>query len=234
MKIIALITILIIGVLSYNSVDNNITKEDEKYISLFTSNVKTLPNNPSYDDEIKFITRVQQQVLRINFKENYKDARNILDLNSQREPKDLYEVRGGLCYDVSRTLEKIFRKNGFKTRHIAIYSTKKTKSAIKSIFLTYRNSSHAITEVLTKKGWLVVDSLKPWMSLDKNNNPVSIQKLQSDINNTALKNKAPAEIYIEPFTFVYGLYSRHGKFYPPYNFIPDVHYGEFIYNISQY
>jgi hypothetical protein len=63
---------------------------------------------------------------------------------------------------------------------------------------------------------------------------VSIQDIQNSVENAAAitwKQAPPVDIYTEPFTFVYGLYSRHGKFYPPYNFIPDVHYGEFIQNI---
>ena len=37
-------------------------------------------------------------------------------------------------------------------------------------------------------------------------------------------------IYTNFFVAVYGLYSRHGRFYPPYNLIPDINYGEFIQN----
>ena len=32
------------------------------------------------------------------------------------------------------------------------------------------------------------------------------------------------------FIYIIGLYSRHGRFYPPYNFIPDINWGEFMYN----
>lgn len=41
----------------------------------------------------------------------------------------------------------------------------------------------------------------------------------------------PTNIYEQPFTFVYGLYSRHGQFYPPYNFVPDINCGEFVKNV---
>jgi hypothetical protein len=38
------------------------------------------------------------------------------------------------------------------------------------------------------------------------------------------------EIYGAPFTYVYGL-SRHGRFYPPYNAVPDVNWGELAQNL---
>ena len=45
-------------------------------------------------------------------------------------------------------------------------------------------------------------------------------------------NREPqTDIYEQPFTFVYGLYSRHGQFYPPYNFVPDINYDEFVNNV---
>jgi hypothetical protein len=44
--------------------------------------------------------------------------------------------------------------------------------------------------------------------------------------------KAPLpEIYGAPFTWVYGLYSRHGRFYPPYNPIPDLNGAELAQNL---
>jgi hypothetical protein len=31
-------------------------------------------------------------------------------------------------------------------------------------------------------------------------------------------------LYERPMVAVYGLYSRHGRFFPPYNALPDVNY----------
>jgi hypothetical protein len=41
----------------------------------------------------------------------------------------------------------------------------------------------------------------------------------------------PNAIYLRPFTVVYGLYSRNGHLYPPYDFVPDVSYAELTDNI---
>lgn len=40
-------------------------------------------------------------------------------------------------------------------------------------------------------------------------------------------------IYAEGFTFMYGLYSRHGMFYPPYDKVPDINIPEFSQNIAR-
>ena len=45
-----------------------------------------------------------------------------------------------------------------------------------------------------------------------------------------LKKEFPSIIYGEDFFAIYGLYSRHGMYYPPYNFIPDINYSEFLDN----
>ena len=113
-----------------------------------------------------------------------------------------------------------------------MYSKVKTRSSIKSL-ITPKTKSHAALEVLTKKGWLVVDTNSPWVAIDVHNNPLSIKKIQQSVDNSVyIEWKKPPldDIYIKSFVAVYGLYSRHGKFYPPYNFIPDINYGEFIQN----
>ena len=94
-------------------------------------------------------------------------------------------------------------------------------------------ASHAFTEVLTQKGWMVVDSNDRWISIDSKNNPVSIAQIKLSAEGAAdfaWSQIPPNKKYMNPFIFVYGLYSRHGQFYPPYNFIPDVNYRELAQN----
>jgi hypothetical protein len=220
--------ILLTIILSYHQVDNSLTKEDIEFTDKILQEMKVTPisNLRSYEKENKFIIEVQNAVLRL--------APDNLGIpyNAQREPRDVYFAKSGLCYDRSRVIEKILRYSGFQTRHIAIYSTEQTHSSFQSL-ITPGISSHAVTEVLTKKGWLVVDSNDFWVSLDGQGNPVSIEQIQSDVGhrNISWAKLFPSGIYKKSFTFVYGLYSRHGRFYPPYNFIPDVNYKELIQNV---
>ena len=211
----------------YHSVDNSLSKEDEHYIPLYLNNIKPQPLNPKFEDQLQFISSVQQSVLKVSMEKTG------IPFGKKREPKELYEAQAGLCYDRSRVIEKILRYSGFKTRHIAIFSKVKTNSTLKSL-ITPGVSSHAVTEVLTKNGWLVVDSVEPWISIDINNKPISIHEINYSVENDNLlswRDDPPTPIYLNSFTYIIGLYSRHGNFYPPYNFIPDIHYGELIQNI---
>ncbi len=222
----ALIACLVSG-LVYHEVDNYLTEEDRNYIPIYLANITPLSKKRDFQDELTFILQVQSSVL------NIASLNKGLPFNKEREPKDVYLAKTGLCYDRSRVIEKILRFSGFETRHIAIYSTMKTGSPIRSI-LTPGVSSHAVAEVLTKRGWMVVDSNNLWVSIDQDRVPKSIEQIQLGIENSSgisWNKKPPTFIYEEPFTYIYGLYSRHGKFYPPFNFIPDVNYRELMQNI---
>lgn len=225
-----LITLFIVCTAStcaYHAVDKSLSEEDKQFIPKYLENVGSLPENPSYSEQLNFIVAIQNSVL------NVAPRNGGLPLGQKREPKELLEAGIGLCFDRSRVIEKILIYHGFETRHISIYSKRQTNSTIKSI-ITPGVPSHAVTEVYTKNGWLIVDSNAPWVSIDTNNQPVSIESIQYSIKNQISiqwRLQPPTHFYVEPFAFIYGLYSRHGRFYPPYNFIPDIHYGEFIQNI---
>lgn len=223
---LAIIIILLVLFLSYNEVDNSITEEDKVFITKYLENISPLNSNRRYKEELEFITKAQSSVFKVA---PYNEG---IPFNAEREPKDVYLASKGLCYDRSRVIEKILAFSGFDTRHISLYSTKNTNSPFRSLS-TPNISSHAITEVLTQRGWLVVDSNDQWLSIDTQGNPVSIAKIKLSTEGSgeiSWRQKAPTRIYKEPFVFIYGLYSRHGKFYPPYTFIPDVNYKELIQN----
>lgn len=183
------------------------------------------------------------------FKEQIEDIRKIQDavltaspkllkipLRQPREPKDLLEIEHGQCSDRARSIEKGLRALGFKTRFAAIFSREKTFTPPATMAIDSGRDlrSHAIIEVLTSKGWLIVDTNSRWLSLDENNQPVSLATLQDldDKPNLKWSKTNKGEFYWlfkGPFTYVYGLYSRHGLFYPPYTpYIPDINWSEFI------
>lgn len=215
------------AVLYGHAVDNTLTAEDREYIPRYLVGVEPLPATPTFADELRYIQAVQRAVQTIAHRSTP------LPKGQKREPKQLYEAGSGLCYDRSRAIEKILRYAGFESRHIAMYSTLKTGSALRSV-LTRGTTSHAVSEVRTQKGWLIVGANTLWVSLDRAGQPVSMQSLQASLRASrpiSWANNPINFIYTEPFTFIYGLYSRQGQFYPPYNFIPDVEYDEFIQNL---
>ena len=240
MKLILLIALSfsILTILYYHSVDKTLTKDDYEYIPKYLINVNQISKESTYEEELDFISSIQRSTFDIV------SVSGSIPINQQREPKEVYLAKVAGCFDRSRLIEKILIYNGFKTRHFAMYSKEKTNSSIKSL-ITPKVKSHAASEVLTKKGWMVIDSNFPWIALDVNNNPFSIKKIQQSLDNSvdidwkksplsfATGDTSQSEeltIYTKPFVVVYCLYSRHGRFYPPYNFIPDVNYGELIEN----
>lgn len=203
-------------------VNNSITKVDLVYIKKFLSEgqVKSLCGIPSYEEEVRFIVDVQNAVL--NLVPNKKPIPNI----KSREPKDVYMNRGkyGACCDRSRLIEKILRAHCFETRHVFL---------LKSLL---SEKSHAVSEIHTKKGWLVVDSNSNWISLDENHNPHSIRSVLYS-GNIVWKEQMcskPGRSDMKQFCkgpsyFLYGVYSRCGKLYPPfYRFCPNVNLSEIL------
>ena len=227
---IALITVIgitVVIVLYANEVETEVTSEDSAAARVFLKGVEVADAKDDFENQEKFISAVQDSVL------NVAPVNKGIPYGYPREPKDLLEAKQGLCFDRSRVIEKILRSYGYETRHVFIYSTKKTGSAVRS-FITPGVPSHAVTEVWTAKGWLVVDSNDRWIAIDSDGNPNSMAELlkASGPGFSVEWESDPPPIYkkLYPFTYVYGLYSRHGEFYPPYNRIPDVNYGELLYN----
>jgi hypothetical protein len=138
----------------------------------------------------------------------------------------------GVCHDRSRVIEKILRDAGFDTRHVFILSLG-SRSTLEALLVPGLRS-HAVTEVLTAKGWLVVDSNDPWISIDAQGNPESITRIETlgIAHRIRWYEGPPNSIYTQPFVAIHGLYSRHGQFYPPYAPVPNVNFHELLANLE--
>lgn len=218
---------LLTGVLHFHAVGKDLTSEDMTFIPYYLADIQPLPQQPDYEQELTYIRAVQRAVLRIA------PLNNGLPEGQLREPMQLYQAGTGQCYDRSRVIEKILNYAGFETRHVFMLALDAEQSPLQTM-ITPGINSHAVTEVLTRKSWLVVDSNTDWVALAADRSPVSIESMRSGLQDSGGPTwylKPPAAIYTRPFTYLYGLHSRHGQFYPPYDRIPDVHYGEFLMNV---
>lgn len=216
-------------ILYIHRVDNSLTPEDRVYIRkiLAQAGVAPGPGIDSQGEVVRYIESVQHAVLAAA------PADRGIPLGSEREPKDLFLSKGGLCYDRSRTIEKILRGAGLEVRHMAVYSSGGSRSVLKVLTSPHSpEESHSVTEVRTPQGWMVVDSNARWLSVDSDGNPVSAEEMRRDAGVGRIRWKAPfpTPIYGRPFIVVYGLYARHGRAYPPYDPIPDVNYAELLRN----
>lgn len=214
----------VIVVLWVHRVPARMTSDDVRAIH------RLLPESPvaprGFEQEVALILRVQDRVLAAS------PVERGLPLDEPREIGDLLRARHGACFDRSRAIETILRSYGFSTRHASMYSTVETGSALRSL-ATPDIISHALTEVKTSRGWMIVDSKVRWAALTSDGKPLDLEAVRKDPRRRWSPDvKAPLpEIYGAPFTWVYGLYSRHGRFYPPYDPIPDVNWTELAQNI---
>lgn len=224
---VAITVLLTILLLLYNlEFDDSITYEDIKYSNLITTNfsIDTTTRFRSYADEVVFIKQIQNAVNRFSI------IGDGIPMCHERNIKDLYTTKMGLCYDKSHVIEKILRVYGFDTRHISIYYYENLIQLIFAVINPY-TQSHAVSEVKTRKGWILVDSLSEIIGLDSNNDPISLGKLREMIERGAANEDIASNInYDKKFIFFYGIYSRNGKLYPPYNSIPDFRFCELKYN----
>lgn len=218
------------ALLIYGNVDRALTVEDQYYIRLYLPDVPAgIAPSLTYAQQIALIKRAQWAVhVRTT-------GWHGIAQGQPREPKQLYLGRSGLCYDRSRVLEKIFTYLGFPNRHAALFAREPHIAGWLTV-LFHHVSSHAVSEVRTKKGWLMVDSNTLWISLNRENQPVSIPQFQepSQVGRWAKAFIQPArQVYSRPFIVVYGLYSRHGLFYAPFLVgIPDYQLQDLHYNLS--
>jgi transglutaminase-like putative cysteine protease len=149
-----------------------------------------------------------------------------IPLGRPREATDVLRAGYGLCYDRSRAMEMVLRAAGYRTRHASLYVLDRS-----SLFhtLTRRQvPSHAITEVKTSRGWLLVDSNDDWIALTKDGRPVSATNV---VKTPSSAWRDPAQrnpFYDHSLAVIYGLYSRHGKFYAPYIPVPDLNLGHVL------
>jgi hypothetical protein len=108
----------------------------------------------SFAQELQLIKQLQALVLR-----EASGSEPISDFQNQ-EPEDLFQAKSGLCFDRSRAFDKLFHWYGFESRHLYILYAKHPVSGEEMSFLraffTRGTNSHAMTEVKTSRGWVVV------------------------------------------------------------------------------
>lgn len=214
------------------SVEVDVKDSEKKLITKYISQNGISVDNihGSFDTQISFIKAVNN--LLINKLKQKKHKKLSLSV------KKLLNTNYGVCYDRSFLLEKILKVYGFQTRHVyAVDLSEYSNSFIYNFFFVKNLPSHAISEVYTKQGWLIVDSSYNWISLDSNNNPVSFQKLKKlkSIDWKYQPEDRVKKMFYDTSLmrsyFIYGLYSRHGNFFYPFLLSPEIEYREFLSNL---
>lgn len=207
-------------------VNSELTLEDKHTIeSLGLS--KDCSTLSDFDQEIHCIRAVQ------NFYQNWFPTTKsppIKTLRVPHEPAIILAQKWGACYDRARLIEKTLEYFGFHTRHVSAHHLR-VPFPWGYLFST---NSHAFSETLTKKGWMSVGSLTSFIGITKNGEILNTFQLREILKNSekrAQLEQQPSHDYFNgDFYFIYGLYSRHGMFFPPFVPIPDIDWGQIHYN----
>ena len=217
------IYLILISIFSYIfasiRVRKSLNNDDLEIIKLLNLDNECL-NLSSYDSEINCIKSVQ--IAQLKLIEGTACRTGYINLGS----KEVINSGTACCYDRSRITEQTLQSYGFKTRHI--YLKASNKYGFFSLLTPGNsNSSHAVSEVLTSKGWLGVDSNEPILLLDKRKLP---QTYKESIKNGLIRylsNKP--HYYNRSFIYIIGLYSRNGKFFKPHlPYFPELNIKDFF------
>jgi hypothetical protein len=210
---------VVAGFLWLGSVPTSLTSEDQAALSRALGG-KTYPI-ATFDDQIASIMAIQRVTAVIG------TSTEPIPLAVSREPADYMRWHQGACYDRSRFIEKALTYIGLETRHIFEFETGNHSPIV--ALLSRGTHSHAMTEVKTARGWMLVDSTSLWFGLTADGRVITADMLERD--GTLAHSPWDVRVNGEPnflaahkFADVVGLYSRHGQFFWPYAHVPNVNW----------
>lgn len=204
-------------VIVLNSKSIDVTKKDEHFIQAFSRDWNLVRNtdsiHASFESEINFITILQNSVLKeIRHEEIPHQYFGDIDF--------YYSKKAGFCYDRAVLMEKFLLYHGFSFRHLYLYYGSGKQAPAISDFFKRGIASHALLEVKTKKGWMVMGTNANWLGLSKTGEVMDMEQLRNKIGLNSLSLKSEASIgkcfWLEKgahFRYIYGVYSRHGDFF---------------------
>lgn len=203
--VLALIAFLVFLVLTLSYVKNvstELTPSDINHFQLLGIQRPSL--DLSYKEEIDLIINAQRAVfLRAPLGQGIPNY-------EPREVENLFSYGKGLCFDRSRTFDKLYSYLGFESRHVFLLFKK--NSSFLSAILSKHQPSHAVTEVKTSRGWLFIDSNETWIGVTRNGDPVDADDIWK-----RLDEFETIPYYLkDPSWAIRGLYSRSGGKYPPF------------------
>jgi hypothetical protein len=226
------------SILYFHNISQKITQKDAIYIEKILNQAKIDPRSLEKTAEIPFSDEIR--IIRSIQASAFNTAPNVrqIPLGKPREPKDLYETNAAYCGDRARYIDKALRLYGFTTRYASLYENKAGVSFLKTMLTkgdAENSESHALVEVLTSKGWMIIDTRRQWISLTAAQQPISLEGLKDkalDYFQWDRGNKQKGWPLLDRhYYIIYDLYSRHGQFYAPYTkYVPDIYWAGFIKN----
>lgn len=219
--LIALSMACISYLLFAGQVDNTVTDSDIESIAKLGP-LPQCTKLDSFETEVECVSAVQQAIrtlLPVNRCPK-------VDFSLTVEPANFIARGYGCCYSRARFTEKALQHYGFNTRHLSIHAD--GPLGIPGTVMP-GTASHATTEVLTKRGWMGVDSNEPFLLLTRSGQPLTFKNFRH-YKDELRDTPQPADFYQHDLSIVYGLYSRHGMFHGRPLPSPEFNIHELIYN----
>jgi hypothetical protein len=200
-------------ILIYHDIPNDVTPEDRAALKKFGQLSNTGHLEPV---ELAEVLIDQMQIL---IRKDY-----AIPKRQSREPGDLIRFRTGAGYDWSRTAMKFFKAKGIQCRQVSLYQYEGSLIGLfKPGLLSYPG-----VEIMAEGKWVFVDPIGNWVARKKDGSYGTVDELGD--RSIKWENALDQDLYEftkKAYRPVYGLYSRHGLFYPPYSPIPDFNFKEF-------
>ena len=194
---------LLVSLIVATNVPTRLSAED---VAVFENDLdlRNLPRPLTFEDEIQVIRMIQARVFA------KAPFGNPIPEYEPREPSDLMRNGRGWCYDRARTLEKAFTYMGMRNRHVFLLYRKDL--SLFETMIRRGHPSHAVTEVMTSRGWLYVDSNEPWIAVTPEGEPHGAGGIWKHFD----EFENPPAYVRGPWWAIRGLYSRKGAFFAPY------------------
>lgn len=233
-RLLGLVVLLFFfGMIGLHNVSKKLTTQDISSIEQLIAehNLEKTEQPRSFEAEIKLIVNINQ-IFQSSFRKD-----KCIPNSQPREPVNFFhESQSGLCYDWCRSFEKVLTYFDFEVRHVALFKNTSNQHNWQ-VLTSKKTTSHAVFEIKTQKGWMLIDPFYNWLGFVDNETFSTNQLIGIDERkkNFLFRNGVPQKLtsFFESNTIpIYGLYSRNGKHYWPYNFIPDYNFFDLSYNVN--
>jgi hypothetical protein len=217
-----------VAVLAYAAVRHQISDEDRQALKSVLGEDWIGMNlaDSSFESQVRHVRWLQEE------SHERMHMAKAMPYDIHRSASNVLDFGGEWCYDFSYWYEEALRVAGLKTRHAALYQD---LGGFAKTIATSQGLSHANTEVKTAKGWMLVEPTINKIWLDALGMPLSAKAVEEQVADGSLRLDESElallyPLYKNPYFVVYGLYSRHGHCYKPFNRVLALHWGEFMAN----
>lgn len=182
--------------------------------------------NQSFDKELECIKKVQ--IYYHNRGQNFNCSKS----EKGRTIDWAFNNKSGCCFDIARLIASTLEHFEFEIRHTSLHQMK-FPFPVNYLLPT---KSHAVVEVRTSKGWVLIGSTSTFIGIDKSGKLYTAKSLRPEIMNNRMDQFdgfRPENYFNGNYSVAYGLYSRHGLLYEPYvKYFPDIDWKQFSYNFK--